>query len=316
VTASSTDAGGLALGGDLGGTSTRILVTDLAGQPLGRGRAGGGNPTAHPATARDALASALAQALRDVDPARVRAGVLGMAGGGALRDPSVRAAYDEAWRATGLPGLPDVRSDVEIAFAAGSDATTGTVLVAGTGAVAGRVEAGRLVATSGGHGWLLGDEGSGFWLGREAVRAALRWVGSDEEPGPLVRSVLAVLPESDDDPRTALVQHAYAGPPVALASLAPLVTAANDGGDPLAAEIVATGLAHLIALLDRLPAPSPGEPVVLAGALTERGTAIGHGLRRHLGDRGLDVLSAAEPVTGAAAIARRLATADPQDQPG
>jgi N-acetylglucosamine kinase-like BadF-type ATPase len=315
VTASSTDAGGLALGGDLGGTSTRILVTDLAGQPLGRGRAGGGNPTAHPATARDALASALAQALRDVDPVRVRAGVLGMAGGGALRDPSVRAAYDEAWRAAGLPGLPDVRSDVEIAFAAGSDATTGTVLVAGTGAVAGRVEAGRLVATTGGHGWLLGDEGSGFWLGREAVRAALRWVGSDEEPGPLVRSVLAVLPESDDA-RTALVQHAYAGPPVALASLAPLVTAANDGGDPLAAEIVATGLAHLIALLDRLPTPSPGEPVVLAGALTERGTAIGHGLRRHLGQQGLDVLSAAEPVTGAAAIARRQAAADPRDQPG
>ncbi|MGH3345748.1 MAG: N-acetylglucosamine kinase [Nocardioides sp.] len=312
MTASSIDAGGLALGGDLGGTSTRILVTDLDGHPLGRGRAGGGNPTAHPTTARDALASALTQALRDVDPGRVRAGVLGMAGGGALRDPSVRTAYDEAWRAAGLPGRPEVRSDVEVAFAAGSDATTGTVLVAGTGAVAGRVEDGRLVATAGGHGWLLGDEGSGFWFGREAVRAALRWVGTDEEPGPLVRSVLATLPETDDDPRTALVQHAYAGPPVALAALAPLVTAANDGGDPVAAEIVASGLAHLIALLDRLPEPTPGEPVVLAGALTERGTAIGHGLRHHLGERGLDVLSAAEPVTGAAALARRLATAGPR----
>ncbi|HEX6150137.1 N-acetylglucosamine kinase [Nocardioides sp.] len=309
MTASSIDAGGLALGGDLGGTSTRILVTDLVGRPLGRGRAGGGNPTAHPATARDALAAALTEALRDVDPGQVRAGVLGMAGGGALRDPAIRAAYDEAWRTAGLPGRPDVRSDVEIAFAAGSDATTGTVLVAGTGAVAGRVEEGRLVATSGGHGWLLGDEGSGFWLGREAVRAALRWAGTGEEPGPLVRSVLAVLPEVGSDPRTALVQHAYASPPVALAALAPLVTAANDGGDPVAAEIVHTALGHLLGLLDRLPEPRPGEPVVLAGALTARGTAIGHGLRRHLGERGLDVLSAAEPVTGAVAIARRTAAA-------
>jgi N-acetylglucosamine kinase-like BadF-type ATPase len=305
VTASSIDAGGLVLGGDLGGTSTRILVTDLDGRAVGQGRAGGGNPTAHPATARDELAVALRDALRDVDPGRVQAGVLGMAGGGALRDPVVRAAYDQAWRAAGLRGLPEIRSDVEVAFAAGSDATTGTVLVAGTGAVAGRVEDGRLVGTSGGHGWLLGDEGSGFWLGREAVRAALRWVGSSEPPGPLVRSVLEAVGAAEDAARTLLVEHAYSRPPVALAELAPLVTAAHDGGDPVAAEIVTTALDHLLALLERLPTPGPGEPFVLAGALTARGTAIGHGLRRHLGDRGLDVLSAAEPVTGAAAIARR-----------
>ena len=161
MTASSIDAGGLVLGGDLGGTSTRILVTDLDGRAVGEGRAGGGNPTAHPATARDELVVALRDALRHVDPGRVEAGVLGMAGGGALRDPVVRSAYDEAWRAAGLAGVPEIRSDVEVAFAAGSDATTGTVLVAGTGAVAGRVEDGRLVETSGGHGWLLGDEGSG-----------------------------------------------------------------------------------------------------------------------------------------------------------
>ncbi len=304
MTASSPDAGVLALGGDLGGTSTRILVTDLAGRPVGRGTAGGGNPTAHPVTARDALAVALAEALRAVDPAQVRAGVLGMAGGGALRDPAVRAAYDDAWSAAGLTGRPDVRSDVEVAFAAGTETTTGSVLVSGTGAVAARIERGRLVATAGGHGWLLGDEGSGFWLGREAVRATLHALDAGLPPGPLGEAVLATLPGTGDR-RSALVQQAYAQPPVALSSLAPLVTAAHDAGDPDAQRIVLAGIDHLVALFARLPEPQPREPVVLAGALTERGTPIGHALRQHLTERRLDVLSAADPVTGAAAIARR-----------
>lgn len=310
MNASSPAAGALVLGGDLGGTSTRILVTDLAGRSVGRGTAGGGNPTAHPATARDALGVALAEALRGVDPGRVRAGVLGMAGGGVLRDPEVRAAYDDAWGAAGLVGRPDVRSDVEVAFAAGTDATTGSVLVAGTGAVAARIVSGRLVATAGGHGWLLGDEGSGFWLGREAVRATLNALDEGSQPGPLGEAVLASLPETADG-RAALVQHAYARPPVALSSLAPLVTAAHDAGDPVAQRIVLAGIDHLVAMFARLPEPQPREPVVLAGALTERGTPIGHALRRHLTERRLDVLSAADPVTGAAAIARRALLGHP-----
>jgi glucosamine kinase len=304
VTASSPDAGVLALGGDLGGTSTRILVTDLAGRAVGRGAAGGGNPTAHPATAREALAVALAEALRGLDPDRVRVGVLGMAGGGALRDPMVRAAYDDAWSGAGLGGRPDVRSDVEVAFAAGTEATTGSVLVAGTGAVAARIDGGRLVATAGGHGWLLGDEGSGFWLGREAVRATLHALDAGDPPGALGEAVLSTLPDPGGG-RAALVQQAYAQSPVALSSLAPLVTAAHDAGDPVAGRIVLAAIDHLVALFGRLPDPQPREPVVLAGALTERGTPIGHALRRHLAERRLDVLSAQDPVTGAAAIARR-----------
>lgn len=105
---------------------------------------------------------------------RVRAGVIGMAGGGALADPQVRESYDAAlarvWAQRRTPGI--ARGDLKVAFAAGTESPAGGVLVAGTGSVAGRVVARRLTATVGGHGWLLGDEGSGFWLGREAVRLA------------------------------------------------------------------------------------------------------------------------------------------------
>lgn len=67
------------------------------------------------------------------------------------------------------------------------------MLIAGTGATAGSVADQRWTRTADGHGWLLGDDGSGFWLGREAVRSALRTLEAGEPPGRLVGSVLREL---------------------------------------------------------------------------------------------------------------------------
>ena len=55
----------------------------------------------------------------------------------------------------------------------------GIVVIAGTGSVALGWD-GERFAYAGGHGYLLGDEGSAYWIGREAVRAALRF---DEQTG-------------------------------------------------------------------------------------------------------------------------------------
>ena len=63
----------LVLGGDLGGTSTRILVAGSDGQECGRGTAGAGNPFSHPAGAAEALGAALRAALTGVDPGRLQA---------------------------------------------------------------------------------------------------------------------------------------------------------------------------------------------------------------------------------------------------
>ncbi len=79
----------LALGGDLGGTSTRIVVVGPDGREHGRGITGGGNPTTDPAGAAAAFGDALRAALTGVDPALVRASVIGVAGGSALRTPAV-----------------------------------------------------------------------------------------------------------------------------------------------------------------------------------------------------------------------------------
>lgn len=76
------------------------------------------------------------------------------------------------------------------------------MVIAGTGSVAARIEDHRLVASAGGHGWLLGDEGSAFWLGREAVRATLHALDRGRTDGDLVTAVLDELVDdrSRDEP--------------------------------------------------------------------------------------------------------------------
>ncbi|QZY28596.1 N-acetylglucosamine kinase [Nocardioides coralli] len=296
---------GLVLGGDIGGTSTRLVVADGAGRVLTRGTGPGGNPVAHPATARQVLAETLARALDGVDPAAVRAGVIGMAGSGAARDPAARAAYDELWRQAGLGCRPKICSDLEVAYAAGTDAASGTVLVAGTGAVAGRIRDRRLVAAVGGHGWLLGDEGSGYWIGREAVRVALRVLEGTALDGVLARSVLDRfgIDARDAEARSALIATVHGRPPVALAAVAPLVSAAHEAGDPAATAVLDEAASHLLRTWDGLGVADPGAPVVLAGALATAGTHLGELVRAGLHDRGAAPVTAADPVLGAVRLA-------------
>ncbi|MEJ7745008.1 MAG: hypothetical protein WKF73_22225, partial [Nocardioidaceae bacterium] len=180
---------------------------------------------------------ALRAALTGIDPGRIRAAVVGVAGGSELRQPEVGQAFGRAWSDIGLSCPPTYVTDLEVAFAAGTAEPSGTVLIAGTGAVAGELRDRRLVRTEDGHGWLLGDGGSGFWLGREAARATLRTLDAGEPPGPLAASVLRELgaanaPDASplrtglNEQRVQVIHALNTRPPVRLAELAPLVTAA------------------------------------------------------------------------------------------
>ena len=313
----------LVLGGDLGGTSTRVLVVGTDGRARGLSTTDGGNPISRPGGAAAALGDALRLALAGVDPGQVQASVIGVAGWSALRTPVVAAQFAEVWADAGLRCDPGYRPDLEVAFAAGTPEPDGAVLVAGTGATAGVVTDRRLTRTADGHGWLLGDDGSGFWLGREAVRAALRSLDAGAPQGRLAGSVLRALegagttdelpaapsgPEIDRQ-RDRVIQAVYSRPGVQLAALAPLVSAAYHDGDPEARSIVERAAAALLATLGRVRGQDERTPIVLAGALT-RDTPVGTTLRTLLSARfGGTIRPARAGVRGAAWLA--LATLDP-----
>jgi N-acetylglucosamine kinase-like BadF-type ATPase len=278
---------------DVGGTTSRARITDLGGRTLGRGSAGGGNPNSHrPRQAIRQIITAAREALCGVDPARVRAGVLGMAGSSRMADPAVAHELDHARHEIGLTCPIRVITDCEVAFAAGTAHPTGTVLVAGTGAVAARIEDHRLSATAGGHGWLLGDEGSAFWLGREAVRRALRGIEGREPREELTAQVCARLLDgthSADDARSHVINAVTAMPPIQLAELAPLVTSAAHAGHPAAVEIVRRAARLLADTARAIRTPDDTTPIVLAGGLVTSDSPVGVAVRAELtavtGDR-------------------------------
>ncbi|MEH1058460.1 BadF/BadG/BcrA/BcrD ATPase family protein [Micromonospora sp. CPCC 206171] len=303
------------VGLDVGGTSTRATALTLGGARLGTGRAGGGNPTSHGADRAAAeLLTALRGALAGVDPARVRAGTIGLAGAARLlADPAGRAAFDRAWAEAGLRCPYAVHGDALVAYASGTAAPDGTVLIAGTGAIAAQVRDLRLDRVADGHGWLLGDAGSGFWLGREAVRRLLATLDSAGAPGPLGRRLLtellgtAEVAERPRDTVDALIQAVTRRPPVELARVAPLVVAAAVEGEPAAVALIERAAAHLVESAGRIRPDGAVTPIVLGGGLLTEDTPLAAAVRaeahRHWPDA--PVRPAGDGAAGAAWLAAR-----------
>jgi N-acetylglucosamine kinase-like BadF-type ATPase len=219
-----------------------------------------------------------------------------MAGASKLTDPAVAALFEATWKRLGL-GQVLVLTDAEVAFASATSASDGTVLIAGTGSIAGRIRKRRLVSTVGGYGWLLGDEGSAFWLGREAVRATLDALAVEGELGALATSVLAEAGIETADRLQAwqrLITVANAEAPIRLARFAPLVSAAADAGPIL--DRAATLLVEIA-----LRARESGEdtPIVLVGSVLSG--PVGARVRAKLAH--LAVLTSDDGVLGAAWLA-------------
>ncbi|NBE97458.1 N-acetylglucosamine kinase, partial [Nonomuraea sp. K271] len=164
----------LVLGVDAGGTTSRAALFTLDGTLVRRGHAGGANPgTLGLDTAAANLTTAVRAALPDSGSERLTGAVVGLAG-----NPSLCATLTERVFGALLSG-GDVRGvrvtgDIVTAFAAGTPSPSGTVLISGTGAIAARIADHAPAGTADGYGWLLGDEGSAFWIGLAAARATVR----------------------------------------------------------------------------------------------------------------------------------------------
>jgi glucosamine kinase len=283
----------LVLGVDAGGTASRAVLATVDGAVVGRGSAGPGNPVSAGPAAAFAIGTAIRQALGPTPATSVVAAVLGVAGVTDTTDPAA-APLRPMWDGLGLTGPYTVVGDVVTAFAAGTPSPSGTVLIAGTGAIAARITGHRVTATADGLGWLLGDEGSGRWIGLQAVRAAVR-----DWSGPLGRLVAA---RSGASSAAEAVRWAQALPLAEIGALAPEVCAAARPGSRDASQIIARAVEHLIATLDELAAPGP---VVLAGGLLAADTPVRDGVLSVMADRKVPTGTARDPAAGAAWLAAR-----------
>lgn len=332
VTSSTTkrsDRPRLVVGVDAGGTSTRALVATPAGERVGLARAGGANPNTHgTARAGRELARAVGAALDQAGPrARedVVAGAIGLAGVSALRDDRVRAALVEELLLVGVPADRMVFvGDDEVAFASGTPEPDGTVLIAGTGAIATRIEGRRRSRSADGMGWLIGDEGSAFWIGHQAARETARQLSRGTALSPLARMVAKrVIPgrrpvqgreHLPEEHARAFARTLTGRPPIGLAELAPLVSEAFAQGDEAAEVIVNAAAGHLAHSVHQVRTPGERRPVVLAGGVLLGSAPVHEALTRKLalGTAG-SPLSTAGCTAGAAAWLAALEAGAPAD---
>jgi glucosamine kinase len=285
----------LVVGIDAGGTATRCVVSTLDGVVRHRASAGGANQNSSGGRPAEALAAVLSE----VDVGAVVGGVMATAGsvGGRAR---AMAAAAEAWRHSGLTGPVEVITDLEAAFAAGTPAPDGVLLIGGTGAVAARFENHAVVRRADGYGWLAADEGSAVWLGRQAVRAVFRALDG-RGPETALTDLLVDAPGSAEDRAQALVVATFAAPPAVLGRFAPMVSAAAVGGDPVAAAIVAEGAAQL---LHSLRTVGGHPPVVLAGGLLLNAGPVADAVLAGVRELfGVEPCVAVDGAAGAAALA-------------
>ncbi|MDO5865582.1 MULTISPECIES: N-acetylglucosamine kinase [Paenarthrobacter] len=170
------------IGLDIGGTKTRgVRFQD--GVPVRDESAGSSNVQN---VTREQAKANLAELFAKIGGGAVEEVYAGS--GGIDTDEDAKALADLI-----APHVPGARitvvHDSRLLLAAGG-ASTGVAVIAGTGSAAwGRNQAGE-EARAGGWGYLLGDEGSGYWLGREAVRHSLRRMNQGLEPDALSQALL------------------------------------------------------------------------------------------------------------------------------
>lgn len=255
----------IVVGVDAGGTNVRVLVADTTGARLAVGTAGGANPISRGLKASvDEISAALSTALSTVDRARVRQVVIGIAGFMSLTDDELTELLtqtadgfgrgERTWR---------VVSDIDVAFAGGTPKPEGILLLSGTGAVAARVNGNGVVRILDGYGWLLGDDGSGYWLGREAVRATLAHLDGRGASTSLTSKVCDAFGVPTPKRRSGreslrpITSAIYADEPVALSRLAPLVSQAAEENDAVAVEIIERATEILTQLVEPLLSGGP-----------------------------------------------------------
>ncbi|MGC3953734.1 MAG: BadF/BadG/BcrA/BcrD ATPase family protein [Propionicimonas sp.] len=266
---------------DGGGTSTRAVVADTTGRCLGYARAGSGNPiSAGHELAAGSFVAGIGAALDSAGVAgRQVDGVLfSMAGGisaGAL------PGFVQRLREIGVHRAPVQRGDLLGSFCSGSWELDGYGLAAGTGAGAVRIVGSEIEAISDGLGWLVGDEGSGFQLGSQAVRAALADLdgrGPATALTDLIVRELGLVPDrgSRREGRLAVLADAvtvvYRLRPVELARCARYVF--DVGDDPVARSILDRAADGLARTLRAIVVPEVAGPVVFGGSVLTRQPAF------------------------------------------
>lgn len=295
---------------DSGGSGMRVVVGTVGRGALARRESREPVRTGERGIDPDHLMGQLVPMVRALTAeagfARLGAAAVGAAGLASLGD-ALRAELPGALEREFGIGRVALAADAVTAYAGALGARPGAVVAAGTGLIAIGTD---LTSWCRADGWghLLGDCGSGAWIGRAGLEAALR--AHDGRPG----GSIGLLGRAEElfGPVRGLPGQLYPRQdrPAVLASFAPHVAACADG-DPVAADILRAAARHMAGSAAAV-CPATGEPrVALTGGLLKMGDPLLVPLEAELAKRlphARHVPAAGDPLQGAVRIATDLAT--------
>ncbi len=268
----------LFLGIDGGGSSLRAVIMDSNHRVVARAETETANPSVigwDEAAVR--LQQTMIQVLNEASiQARQIAGVgVGIAGASATH----AADWINRTCSVILPeSLIVPASDFEVALVGAHGQRAGGIIVAGTGSVGFCIDANGNEKQIGGWGYLIGDEGSGYWIGRQALSLLSCCFDGTKEYSEFVREVIGFLKIEDGKSLIAWLYKQSKPPVRQIAQLAPIVLAHAEAGDQQAVSIIQGAVEAIVQLAAHLQnyLPVTYRMVALYGGLLQNDTLLRH----------------------------------------
>lgn len=267
------------IGVDTGGTRTVAALADLEGRVLVKAETGPSNPNK---VGMEAATREISLAILNISKSfkkgkikgggRVSSTYIALAGG-TQRNPLVKREIKDVLKKIPklsflFKGKVTIEGDEKAEFRAGTDEVDGILLISGTGSLCygwkGNQEEKAL-----GWDYLLGDKGSGFWIGQSALRAICYSIDDMEPKTSLLNLIFKKLKIKNEG---SLIKKIYQSEAVKIiASLAPLVDKSAEKGDKVAKNILVLAAKDLALagnrVIKKLSFQNKEFPVVLAGGV-------------------------------------------------
>jgi glucosamine kinase len=299
------------LGVDGGGTNTRAALLDRNGEVRGKAMAAAGN------LVRVGLETAVKNIMRAVEAACEQAGIdrreitgacIGLAGvGNPEHQRQMQEALDEALQ---IPHLT-IETDARVALAGATDLAPGVVIIAGTGSIAYGINGRGESARAGGWGPAMGDEGSGYYIGRRALEAVVSAWDHRSPMTSMTEPVCRHFGVSSPPELPAVIYEAPLRVMNEVAQLSKVVAREAHNGDEPARNILTDAAIELaravIAVIERLKMQEETFRISYVGGVFEAGDLIIPPMRDAIGLIAAHAFVAPPlhpPVIGAAKLAR------------
>lgn len=258
MSSSKENAETLYLGIDGGGSKCRASLVSSAGEIIGTGLSGPANPLHGLARTLESIEDASLQAIKSagLSSADLSQVVTGMG----LAGVNLPGLYEQVANWQHPFASCYLTTDLHVACLGAHRGGDGAVIVVGTGSCGFSTVEGESVSL-GGHGFLLGDKGSGAWMGLKAIKSVLTAADGLSAPTQLTQAVTDIYQVSG----LGIIERLSKSSSSDFAKLAPSVIKAAESGDQVAVNIVSDAADYVSALARKLLVMQPPRLSLIGG---------------------------------------------------